>query len=236
MKIITLLFVFLFSFNVTMLNSQVTASELLDKSIQYHDPANQWNTQSIIMNLQGSRPDGSLDTSAVYINILESDFKLEEERKGKKKFYQVKNDQCFLKLNDSEEISEADAKEHRMTCEMAKRIRNYYTYLWGMPMKLKDPGTIIDPKVEEEIFEGISCYKMKVSYEEGVGKDIWYFYFKMDDFSLHGYKFYHEESKNDGEYITLEGEEDVLKMKIPKIRKWYYNKDDKYLGTDTLLK
>ncbi|MDG1661471.1 MAG: DUF6503 family protein, partial [Winogradskyella sp.] len=31
-------------------------------------------------------------------------------------------------------------------------------------------------------------------------------------------------------------EETVSGIKMPKIRAWYYNKDDKYLGTDTLEK
>ncbi len=39
-----------------------------------------------------------------------------------------------------------------------------------------------------------------------------------------------------GEYILLTDEETVNGIKMPKIRAWYYNKDDKYLGTDTLEK
>jgi len=53
---------------------------------------------------------------------------------------------------------------------------------------------------------------------------------------LIGYRFYHEEAKNDGEYITLEGEESVQGIKIPKNRHWYYNKDDKFLGADFLVR
>ena len=51
-----------------------------------------------------------------------------------------------------------------------------------------------------------------------------------------GYRFYHVEEKNDGEYITLEGEEKIKGIRFPKTRKWYYNKDDKFLGADILEK
>lgn len=34
----------------------------------------------------------------------------------------------------------------------------------------------------------------------------------------------------------LTKEQKVNHIKMPKIRAWYYNKDDKYLGTDTLGK
>ena len=50
------------------------------------------------------------------------------------------------------------------------------------------------------------------------------------------YQFYHEESKNDGEYILLDGLEEIEGIKMPKTRAWYTNKEEKYLGTDTLFK
>ena len=37
-----------------------------------------------------------------------------------------------------------------------------------------------------------------------------------------------------GEYILLTEEAIVNAIKMPKNRAWYYNKDDKYLGTDLL--
>ena len=37
-----------------------------------------------------------------------------------------------------------------------------------------------------------------------------------------------------GEYILLTEEMVVNDIKMPKNRAWYYNKDDKYLGTDIL--
>lgn len=67
-----------------------------------------------------------------------------------------------------------------------------------------------------------------------MGDDIWYFYMDKSDYQMIGYRFYHVESENDGEYITLEGEVKTNKMRIPQTRKWYYNKDDKYLGADKL--
>ncbi len=48
------------------------------------------------------------------------------------------------------------------------------------------------------------------------------------------YQFYHKETDNDGEYILLSGTENFKGIKMPKTRKWYYNKDDKFLGTDIL--
>jgi hypothetical protein len=36
-------------------------------------------------------------------------------------------------------------------------------------------------------------------------------------------------------FILLSEEAAVNGIKTPKVRAWYYNKDDKYLGTDSLV-
>ncbi|MFT5737126.1 MAG: hypothetical protein ACJAU2_001115 [Maribacter sp.] len=48
------------------------------------------------------------------------------------------------------------------------------------------------------------------------------------------YQFYHDESKNDGQYILPTDAMEVQDIKIPKTRGWYYNKNDGFLATDVL--
>ena len=114
-------------------------------------------------------------------------------------------------------------------------MRNYYLYLWGLPMKLKDPGTIIDPEVHNKSFNGKPAKVARVTYEREVGNDTWYFYFDPTTSELIGYQFYHDEAKGDGEYITLSDLVMVDGMKIPKSRSWYTNADSTLLGTDNLV-
>ena len=113
-------------------------------------------------------------------------------------------------------------------------MRNYYTYLYGLPMKLKDPGTNLDSKVQKRTFKGKEYLVLKATYDQKVGDDIWYFYFDPTTYAMEVYQFYHDESKNDGEYILLKDMEEIDGVKMPKVRAWYYNSDDTYLGTDTL--
>lgn len=115
-------------------------------------------------------------------------------------------------------------------------MRNYYTYLWGLPIKLTDSGTILGKQVEMSEFNSKKAYKLRVSYDPNVGSDVWYFYFDPKSYKLLGYRFYHDEAKNDGEYIYLEDEIKVAGMRLPKVRKWYTHQEDKFLGTDTLVK
>ena len=68
--------------------------------------------------------------------------------------------------------------------------------------------------------------------------DVWFFYFDPGTYAMEIYQFYKGEpdgaGKDTGEYILLSGMEEVEGIKMPKTRAWYYNKDDKYLGTDIL--
>jgi len=113
-------------------------------------------------------------------------------------------------------------------------MRDYYTYLYGLPMKLKDPGTNVYEKIQQKTFKNKEYLVLKVDYDEAVGKDTWYFYFDPKTYAMEVYQFFHEESKNDGEYILLTDTMEVHNIKIPKTRTWYYNKGDVYLATDIL--
>lgn len=61
------------------------------------------------------------------------------------------------------------------------------------------------------------------------------FYLDPVTYALQAYRFNHGEPQS-GEYIILEQEVITNGIKIPKVRKWYLNKNNKYLGTDTLVK
>jgi hypothetical protein len=101
-------------------------------------------------------------------------------------------------------------------------------------MKLKDPGTVLDPRVYKKTFKGSDYLAVKVTYDADVGNDTWYFYFNPATYALEVYQFYHDEAKNDGEYILLDGLMDIQTMKIPQNRSWFMNKDNTFLGADLL--
>ena len=70
----------------------------------------------------------------------------------------------------------------------------------GLPMKLKDPGTLIGSQNTYRK-TGHFLLDVKVTYAPEVGSDTWYFYFDTETFALKQYQFFHNEAKNDGEYI-----------------------------------
>jgi len=213
---------------------ELTGPQLLQKTIAYHDPNGLWEVFQGKLFITMSIPDGKERLSEVEINLPGEYFKLTSTKDDVIIEQVLNKEECILKLNGSTTISEEDKKSHKLTCERANLMKNYYTYLYGLPMKLKDQGTLIDPKVYQKTFKGKMYKVLKVTYKESVGNDTWYFYFDPETYAMEVYQFYHDEEKNDGEYIILNGLQEINGIKMPKIRAWYYNKDDSYLGTDTL--
>ncbi|GAA4269045.1 DUF6503 family protein [Hyunsoonleella aestuarii] len=225
----------LFVLFVSILHSQeLTGPQLLDKTITYHDPNSNWKTFNGSLQITMEIPEKPNRNSDIYIDLPKQFFSVKATIEDNVTEYIVNKDSVTIILNAVKNPSESVLKENRLSKDRAKLYKNYYTYLYGLPMKLKDEGTIISDKVMSKTFKGKSYWVLKVTYRKDVGDDIWYFYFDKNTFAMEVYQFFHEESKNDGEYILLSGEEIINGIKMPKNRAWYMNKDDKYLGTDIL--
>ncbi len=213
---------------------ELTGEELLAKAIQYHDPNGNWNTFSGTLQVTMKTPKSPERVSTIKINLPKEYFYVKATRAEITTEYTVEKNDCNIAFNGNTEIPETVKKENNLSCERANLYKNYYTYLYGLPMKLKDEGTIIDSKVMKKTFKGKEYVVLKATYKESVGKDTWYFYFDPKTYAMEVYQFFKNEAKNDGEYILLSEEKVINGIKMPKIRAWYYNKDDGYLGTDIL--
>ncbi|MGF1559005.1 MAG: DUF6503 family protein [Flavobacteriaceae bacterium] len=215
---------------------ELTGSQLLDKAINHHDPSGAWASFNGKLDITMTMPDGKQRVSEIIMDLPKAYFKATSISDGVELMQSISKGVCEFSLNGSSEISEEDAKTHRLSCERAHMYKNYYTYLYGLPMKLKNRGTLIDPKTQTKTFNGKEYLVLKVTYNKEVGDDTWYFYFDPQTYAMEVYQFFHDESKNDGEYILLTGSVTVSGIKMPKNRAWYYNKDGKHLGTDVLTK
>ncbi|GGI56016.1 DUF6503 family protein [Winogradskyella haliclonae] len=221
-------------------SQNLTGQQLLEKAINYHDPSGNWSTFNGHLKVTMTTPNQSARVSAININLPAEFFSVTAVRNNTSQTYTVDKTDCALFYNETQ-LDEAAAKEKKMTCERANMYKNYYTYLYGLPMKLEDKGTNIDSKVERKTFKGKEYLVLKATYDAAIGSDVWYFYFNPETYAMEVYQFYKTDENgkvkpDSGEYILLTEEDIVNGIKMPKVRAWYYNKDDKYLGTDTLGK
>jgi hypothetical protein len=213
-----------------------SAEEVLRKSIQHHDPNGVWGKSPLHLQLRETRPGGADRETSLLIDLQAEHFELNQLRDGNRLLHRLEKGICSYQLDGRTTITEEEIKTHRLNCERTQSMRDYYTYLWGLPMKLQDPGTQLGDKVLDTTFDDQACWGIRITYSPEVGKDIWYFYFDKKTYALIGYRFYHDEAKNDGEYILLEEEMQIGGLKLPKVRKWYTHGEEKFLGADILMR
>lgn len=211
------------------------ASDVVQRSIAYHDPRSRWGRARLTLSFRETRPDGSERRTRVQFHDGLDSFEILTHREEARIEGLLAGDECLMTLNGSTEFSDQDRDEYRLTCERLRWLRDYYTYLWGLPMKLRDPGTRLDRQAVDAWYQNRQVWSVRVTYDEPVGSDTWYFYFDQQTFALVGYRFYHDEAKRDGEYIVLEGESQASGLKIPTQRSWYTNAEGRHLGDDILV-
>jgi len=193
-----------------------SSTDILDRSIAYHDPDGLWKDFKYELNFVASRPDSTERKTTVQIDLPKRYFRY--LRPSADADLGIQGDSCFNAISDT------------VDCTAIKRIRNYYTYLWGLPMKLKDPETDLDPEFMESSFEGQPVYRLKVTYPN----EIYYFSFDKETYQLVGEEFYKDEAKNLGEKMIRGGEVNLNGLKLPQTRAWYNTHDSLYLATDKL--
>ena len=233
-----LLLLFL-SFCLAYSSQNITSNEVLENAINYHDPSRNWETFSDEITVILTTPNTPKRTSVISIDLPAEYFSVEATKDTATTRYILDKGKCEMRYN-GKVLDRLAAEEKRMDCDRATLYKNYYSYLYGLPMKLKDAGTNLSNTVLKRPFKGKDYLVLKVTYDDAVGRDVWYFYFNPKTYAMEIYQFFKtdtigQEKPDSGEYVILSEEALVNGIKMPKVRAWYYNKDDTYLGTDSLV-
>ena len=218
------------------------AEELLERTIAYHDPANLWSSNTIELLVDVTLSDRLAEARGyatrkdrILVDIPAGRFRYRTMR-GEDRIEVIGEGESLRAiLNRSEEISKEDLKTHRLSPDQLPGLRDYFTFLYGIPMKLRDPDIVLDPEVKRVKFAGRDVYALRVNYAK-VGSDVWYFYVHPVTYELVGCSFYQDEAANDGESIVFY---DVVKgpdgLRLPKMRRWYLNTNGEYVAADDLV-
>ncbi len=210
------------------------AEELLARSIAFHDPERHWGRETAQLSWNGTGSEGE-ERSVFDISLFPDGgrFEMSGRYRGAAIEYATAGSTMTVRVDGAE--PDAETRERlRLDRDGGMFWRDYFGYLAGLPMKLRDAGTIIDPEPTSAQFMGRPVDSIRVTYDPEVGGDTWYFYFDPDSAELVGCRFYHDEAANDGEYIVFEGLIEAEEMRIPQKRNWYVNADDRFLGVDLI--
>lgn len=211
------------------------AQELVARSVAFHDPDGIWGSRSISMSWVGTDGEGGERVAVdLEFGADERDFALAGRYRGSSIEYETRTDGWSATVDGvaQADLPDADRERMRLHREDGMFWRSYYGFLAGLPMKISDPGSHLDPDVIETAFLDRDVHAVRVTYDPDTGGDTWYFYFDPGTAQLVGCRFYHDESANDGEYIAFEGLAEGGGLRLPRLRGWYVNADGRHLGTD----
>jgi len=218
-----------------------TADQLLARSIAYHDPGGVWGERVVEVTIHGelsdelaSRRGVSTTVRHAVIDPIAGRFTVSYQQEGAEVRISVVGDEATVTVGGRSDLSAEELERYGAAPPRPLVLRNYMSYLYGLPMKLRDAGTHLDPEPQRTTFQGEDVWALRVTYDEAVGSDTWYFYLDPETAALVGYRFYHDEAAGDGEYIVLEEMAEDGGLRLPKVRRWYTNQGDTYLATDTL--
>ena len=218
--------------------TEESADSLLARSIRFHDPHGVWGTRSHILQIAESRPGGDTYHTRMTVSPQNGDFDYQQTRGKTKISLRLANRSFSYSYLGEEKFSDSLATRLGITEEATLRLRDYYTYLYGLPMKLRDPGATVVPEVYRVFFAGREMLEVTVRYPaDDTGQShVWRFYFHPETAELKGYGFYDVAGgAGSGEFIELNGRAYVDGMLLPAERSWYMTKDRLFLGTDAIL-
>lgn len=215
---------------------QNTVPPLLKKSIAYHDPEGNWQHFKSRLYLIHTDTTGKETPFEVEIDNNTGYFSHISHKDNKEIVKGISPDgTAFFLVNGNKQISDEEREKYNLTSKSAEGTRDFYLHLYGLPMKLTDAGTLVSDSIYTENFHGRDLQVMEVNYDPAVGNDNWSFYFDPETAAMKAYRFDWGDPEA-GEYVLLDEELMVNGIALPKIRKWYFTKEDQYLGTDALIK
>ena len=219
------------------------ALDLVERSIAYHDPEGAWSSRPIefvaevrLAERLAAERGYETRTDRFVVDNAAGLFRCTTEVADDRIEISIDGDVYQTRVNGRSDVSDEVRQKHRLADDQLARRRNYFVFMYGIPMKLRDPGTRLNPEVVRTEFEGRDVYALRVTYSPEVGSDIWYFYFNPETYALVGCRFFHDEAANDGEFIVFDGEvRGPHGMRLPKLRRWHMNRDREFIASDDVV-
>ncbi|MCB0579524.1 MAG: hypothetical protein KDD10_09490 [Phaeodactylibacter sp.] len=209
----------------------LSAGEVLQRSIQFHDPQDKWPGAALRFVIDEPRIENPERLSEVFLNNTENTFSINRRYGNTLVTRGIIRDSCYS-LVDSVLVNPADTatiRLHRLDCERTQGYRAFYKLLNGMPMSLYVPEVQLLPEVVEDSIRGQKALRIAARFTNPVIGEEWFIYFAPGNYQLLGYGYAAEGA---GEILRLDGLVEIAGMKLPRMRHWYNRIDDSYLGSD----
>lgn len=216
-SIIPFVLVITFYFSSCTITEPPTPDAILKKCIAYHGGLKNWQQfESNWSMISNSSHTNDLDEKiTISIDVPRDKFCYQNDRRNVSV--------CFTDTICTTEKPAGIKDNYGWT-------KNFYTYIWGLPMKLKDPGTVLLDSVGSSEFNNSPCHEIYVHYEN----DTWTYYVNKKTNRLEGIKFIMNADKSHGEIVEFKGDLKISGVVMPSERIWF-DLSKKPIGTDKMI-
>lgn len=234
-----LLYCLLFLFSCTPKDTVLSGKDIIAKSIQKHDPKNQWSSLNIHIRTQEPRINFPTRYSIVKLNNETGAFSLKRDRENSVSTHIIDDKGNPITYLDNNITTDTTLiKNYRLDPNRNFTYRRYYQSFTGLPMSLNiKKFEILDSisNATETIFNNIASYKVSVELNKAMFSKLMNLYFSKKDYTLIGVEMVSSESPDKGERLYFEGSFTIGDVTIPRYKHWH-DFSGEYLGSDIIVK
>ena len=214
-----------------------TASELVEKSIKFHDPEGKWNNFSGKVALTNIDPSGnSFGTEIIEIGVAEDFYNWTRLAGGMKISRGIKDGKIFYSVNGNSNPSPQQIKDFGLVESEILMMKEWHYFHFGKLAHFKSGGSVLQEKVTRNNLKGNECFLITYTGDSSKVTLPWWageigFYIDSKTFAIAGMNW---SSLNS--YETMEGYLDINGIKLPRVRNFYTKEDDllQYVDVFTL--
>lgn len=233
---LTTLFCLLLLWGCNSKKQNFTGKNIISKSIQKHDPNNEWPTADIHLRIQEPRIQNPVRYSEIKLNNATGVFSLLRNREKAVSNHLIDASGNASTLLDGKIITDTTLiKKYRLDPKRNFGYRRFYQSLMGLPMSLHIEKLDSIGKVSETVFNNIESYKVPVELAKPMFSKHWNLYFSKDDFSMIGLEMVFPNNPNKGERLFFDGTISIKGITIPRYKHWH-ELSGEYSGSDIIIK
>ena len=216
---------------------QADVNQIINKSIQFHDPEGQWQKVALKMIIDEPRTSWPERHSELLLNNQNGNFSLKRNPEGHnlKWLYEDGKSSTFMDQASSETLPADSVSKYRLQPTRTEGYKQFYSFTLGLPMSLKTAGGQIKHEVEQVGFYGQTVYAVTYQLEKPLISSTWVFYFDTNTYQLLGCSLLNDETGEPAEYLKFDK---ILietgGLKLPRVKHWF-DADDHYLGSDIVV-
>ena len=215
--------------------TSLSGQEVIDKSIEFHDPNKLWSKTILNLHIQEPRVYNPERFTKLYLdNSKNGKFELSRNRGKYLVTYTIDNNESFILVDGKKDIDSSLVREYNLIPSENIEYKEFYQFMYGLPMSLKNMVKDINT-TDISTFSGNKCYRVKVQLNKEVISKSWYLYISMENFELLGLELINIGDPEKNEQLIFDDTLENNGIKIPRIRHWYEG-NDTYLGSDIILK